>query len=307
MKLRIATRGSRLALWQADWVRQRLVRLGHDCELVVIETRGDVDLQPFAALEGQGFFTKAIQDAVLDGRADLAVHSHKDLPTAAVPGLSIAAVSERADPRDALLVADERYRPDMGPLPVARGAVIGTSATRRRAQLLASRPDLTVADLRGNVPLRVQKLRRGDYHAIVLAAAGLERLALPLDGLTLVTFETNQLMPAPAQGALAIECRDADKDVIAVLEELSDPVTSLAVAAERGLQTLFDSGCQLALGAHAQVLAETITLTAWFEGRLARSVGTDPAAVARRAYDQLAAPDAKRQGARSERRAPAAS
>ena len=271
--IRIATRRSDLALWQANWVRDQLETLGHTVDLVLIETKGDKtqsEDKPFAQLSGQGFFTKAVQDAVLDGRADMAVHSHKDLPSTPFAGLEVAAVTKRADPRDVLLVKRqergerEKGEKALGSLP--EKSVVGTSAVRRQKQLLSLRPDLNVKELRGNVPTRVQKLRDGHYDAIVLAAAGLERLGLDLSGLSVYPLAPSVMMPAPAQGVLALETRRDGYDIASILTELHDNETYKAVAAERGLMSMLQGGCQLALGAYATYEQGKVTLSAWYEG-----------------------------------------
>ena len=267
-RLRIATRASALARWQANWVGTELERLGHQVELVFIETQGDRELQPFAQLEGQGFFTKAVQEAVLNSRADIAVHSYKDLPSTQHPELTIAALPPRADVRDVLLTLPPHYSPENGVLPVARGASVGSSAARRRAQLLALRPDLQPLDLRGNVETRVGKLRDGRYDAILLAAAGLQRLELDLTDLQVTRLEPTTFLPAPAQGALALECRADREELRRVLAQLDHATTSRTVAAERGLMARLDGGCQLALGAYATTDGPRITLTAWYESRV---------------------------------------
>lgn len=309
--LRIATRGSELALWQANFVKASLERHGHVGELVLVETQGDRDGRPFGEMVGQGFFTKAVQDALLDGRADIAVHSHKDLPSAPTPGLEVAAVPGRADPRDVLLVRRDAYAPGgsansgrtrasasprTGPrdIPLPHGATVGTSAARRRQQLLAKRPDLAVEELRGNVPTRVETLRGGRYDAIVLAAAGIDRLALDLGDLEVVVLDPEVLVPAPAQGALALETRRDAYAVAAVLTDLHDPHAYRTVAAERGLMAMLHGGCQLALGAHAVLHDGGVRLRAWFEG--AACVVEHPTAegAAMLAYDALGRPSPAR-------------
>lgn len=267
MTVRIATRASALALWQARWVEDRLRGLGIDTRLVPIETDADRSTAPVAEL-GVGVFTKAIQDAVLTGRADVAVHSFKDLPSRGVPGLELAAVPPRAAPHDVLLVRGG-YDPEAGKLPLALGARVGTGSARRRAQLHHLRPDLEVAPLRGNVPTRVARLRAGDHDALVLAAAGLDRLELDLGGLHRVDLDVETIVPAPAQGALALEVRrgDALGDRLA---DLHDVRGYPPVAAERGLMGALDAGCQLALGAHARAVGGELELLAFFEGRTVR-------------------------------------
>ena len=289
--LRIATRKSELALWQANWVQRKLEALGASADLVLIETKGDrtqQDNRSFAQLSGQGFFTRAVQDAVLDGRADLAVHSHKDLPSAPVPGLEVAAVTRRADPRDVLLVRDGSE--GEGPLPLATGSVVGTSAVRRQRQLLALRPDLDVRELRGNVPTRVQKLRSGDYDAIVLAAAGLERLSLDLSDLRVTPLEPTVMMPAPAQGTLALETRRDAYEAASLLTELHDNETYKAVAAERGLMSMLQGGCQLALGAYASYEGGVVSLSAWYEGQTVKVQNPSSENAAMLAFEALGRP-----------------
>jgi hydroxymethylbilane synthase len=293
MHLRIATRKSALALWQAEWVAARLKRYGHSSELVLVDTIGDASQEaqtPFHQLPGQGFFTKAVQQALLDGRADVAVHSHKDLPSAPHEQLELAAVSERADPRDVLLVFAAAYAPQAGLLPVKRGAAVGTSAVRRQAQLRHHRPDLRLAELRGNVPTRVQKLQQGYCDAVVLAAAGLERLALPLDGLIKVPLEPRRFVPAPAQGTLALECRKGAYEVASVLTDLHDVRAHRAVAAERGLMSMLQGGCQLALGAYAELVDGEVRLTAYYEGCQVSVAHKDPEGAAMLAFDALGRP-----------------
>jgi hydroxymethylbilane synthase len=289
--IRIATRKSELALWQAEFVRSRLIALGHHAELVPVVTQGDVDSRPFSRLEGQGFFTKAVQEAVIDGRADLAVHSHKDLPSLAAPGLEVAAVPERADPRDVLLTSRPAYQPEADPLPLVAGARVGTSAARRRKQLAALRPDLELAELRGNVPTRVEKLRSGEYDAIVLAAAGLSRLRLDLDDVEVLPLEPEVLVPAPAQGALALEIRRDDFELAALLTDLHSVRHYRAISAERGLMAMLQGGCQLALGANATLDGEIVRLRAWYEGRSVLIEHPSPEGAAMLAFDALGRPD----------------
>ena len=289
--IRIATRKSELALWQAEFVRSRLSALGHQADLVPIVTQGDVDRRPFERMEGQGFFTKAVQDAVLAGDADLAVHSHKDLPSLSAVGLEIAAVPERADPRDVLLVNRAAFDERGSRLPLRTGVRVGTSAARRRKQLESLRPDVELADLRGNVPTRIQKLRNGDYGAIVLAAAGLNRLHVDLTGLEVRTLEPELVVPAPAQGALALEIRRSDFELAALLTELHSVRDYRAISAERGLMAMLQGGCQLALGAHAQLEGDIVRLRAWFEGQSVVVEHASPEGVAMLAFDALGRPD----------------
>jgi hydroxymethylbilane synthase len=290
-RVRIATRASALALWQARWVAARLEALGVAAELVEVTTQGDADDRPFAQIRGVGFFTKAVQDAVVDGRADVAVHSFKDLPSAPAPGLEVAAVPPRADPREVLLIRPEAFREDAPFVPLREGATIGTSAARRRAQLAWHRADLRSAELRGNVPTRIERLREGRYDAIVLAAAGLERLELTPEGLETVVLDPARFVPAPAQGALALEIRRGDDGLASLLTELHDVRGYPAVAAERGLMAMIQGGCQLALGAHAQAVPGGLRLHAWYEGRGVQVEHPSAEGAAMLAFDGLGRPD----------------
>ncbi len=263
--IRIATRSSELALWQARWVAARLQGLGHATELVEVLSDGDRSSAPIAEL-GVGVFVKAVQRAVLDGSADLAVHSFKDLPSRADDGLELAAVPLRASVHDVLLVHPRAYQADGDGFPLRLGAQVGTSAPRRAAQLQAMRPDLRPTALRGNVPSRVQQLQGGAMDAVVLAAAGLERLALDLTGLQRFDLAPTAFVPAPAQGALALEIRRGDP-IGALMTDLHDVDLHPAVAAERGLMAMLDAGCQLALGAHAWREAEGWVMVVWYQDR----------------------------------------
>ena len=246
--LRVATRGSALARWQAERV---LARLGQPGELVIVTTTGDrrADV-PIHQLGGRGVFTKEIQDAVLDGRADIAVHSAKDLPSVTPPGLVLACVPERADPRDALV-----GRP-LEALPT--GARVATGSVRRRAQLAHHRPDLTFAELRGNVPTRLA--RADDHDAVVIALAALERLDL-VDG-RVHPLDPTVVLPQVAQGALAAECRADDDDTRAALAAVEDTAARRAVDAERAFLAELGGGCDVPVGALAAAEDGTVTLTA---------------------------------------------
>jgi hydroxymethylbilane synthase len=250
--LRIATRQSDLALWQARSVQRLLESHGHTAsELVYIATRGDLDQgSPFNTLDGRGFFTKELENSLLEGRTDLAVHSLKDLPTTAVPGLHVEAVLSRADRRDVLLARREA-RDSRSPLPLRHGARLGTSSVRRRAQAALWAPDLQILELRGNVPTRVRKLREGQYDAILLAKAGLDRLELDLSDLDVTVLPLEAFLPAPGQAALAIEIRSGDLRTQAAVHALDDARVRLEIEAERGLLNRFAGGCNLPLGAYA--------------------------------------------------------
>lgn len=291
--IRIATRKSQLALWQANWVKERLGAIGYEASLVLIDTVGDqtqASNQAFAQISGQGFFTKAVQDALLCHKADVAVHSFKDLPSAPTPLLEIAAVTERADARDVLLIAPDHFDVSAQNLPLREGRTVGTSAVRRQKQLAYLRPDLVLQELRGNVPTRVEKLRQGQYDAIVLAAAGLERLQLDLSDLKLVYLEPELMMPAPAQGCLALECRRTDFELASVLTNLHDIPSYKAVAAERGLMAMLQGGCQLALGAYATWQNGQIRLQAWYETKMIEVLHPSSEGAAMLAFEALGRP-----------------
>lgn len=289
-RVRIATRGSELALHQARGVQAALEELGCSVELVRVETQGDRDLAPFASLQGQGFFTKAVQRALLERRADLAVHSHKDLPSAPAPGLEVAAVPARADARDVLVLRPEAYDEREAPLPVRAGASVGTSAARRRDQLGRLRPDLELREMRGNVPTRLRKLHDGASDALLLAAAGLDRLRPELAGLRLERLPIEVLVPAPAQGALALEIRRGDDELAALLTELHDLGAARTVAAERGLMAMLEGGCQLALGAHAELGQGTVRLRASYQGSAVQTEHPTAEGAAMLAFEALGRP-----------------
>lgn len=245
---RIGTRGSALARWQAEWVRGALAACGVVAELVVIRTRGDAEVdRPLHQLEGKGFFTKEIEDALLAGRIDVAVHSLKDLPTTLPPGLALAAVPRRADPAEALVT---RMPGAAGVAALPAGARIGTSSLRRVAQLRYLRADVEIVPLRGNVPTRVRKVQEGrdGLDAAVLAGAGLERLALSRH--IAARLDPLEVMPAPGQGALGLEVRADDARARAALAPLGDAASARQVAAERALLAALEGGCQAPVAAY---------------------------------------------------------
>jgi hydroxymethylbilane synthase len=256
--LRIGTRGSPLALWQARHVAARLeaAHPGLGVELVQIRTRGDQDREtPLTAIGGQGVFTKEIQRALLAGEVDVAVHSLKDLPTAGVPGLTLGAVPEREDITDALV--SPRHG-DVGALPP--GATVGTGSLRRRAQLLHVRPDLKVVHVRGNVETRLGKATSGELDAVILAAAGLRRLGL--DAHIAARLGPPDFLPAPGQGALGIECRLDDAPTRERLSALDDAATHRAVAVERAIMAELEAGCLIPLGCWARAEADGLAVDA---------------------------------------------
>lgn len=250
MKIRIGSRGSDLALWQAHFVKDELEKNGHEVEIKIIVTKGDkIQHLSFDKIEGKGFFTKEIEDALLNNEIDLAVHSHKDLETTQPGGLSIGAVSYRANPADVLLIRRESVS-EINVLEIKEAAVIGTSSARRQTQVRRLRPDVTLKELRGNVPTRVNKLREGQYDGIILAAAGLERLALDLSDLKVVELIPESFIPAPAQGVLGLQIREDDKDLKDALNCLHDESIAELIGVERTILKKMDGGCQLPLGVY---------------------------------------------------------
>ncbi len=244
--IRIGTRGSLLATTQAGTIRDALIANGHEAELVIVSTEGDRNQGPIADI-GVGVFTAALREAIVDGTVDMAVHSHKDLPTAADPRFHIAAIPAREDPRDALVARDGLV---LGELPA--GSVIGTSSLRRAAQLRALGLGLEIRPLRGNLDTRLNRVSSGDLDGVVVARAGLARVGR-LDVVT-EALEPVQMLPAPAQGALAVECRADDTELAAVLAELDDADTRAAVTAERVLLAELEAGCSAPVGAIAEVV-----------------------------------------------------
>ncbi|MBS1519401.1 MAG: hydroxymethylbilane synthase [Bacteroidetes bacterium] len=251
-KLIIGTRGSELALWQANFVKDRLAEHNVAAELKIIKTQGDRILNlSFDKLEGKGFFTKELEEELLAGTIDLAVHSHKDLPTENPPGLIIAAVSEREDPSELLLILKDCVDVHQK-MSLKYGAIVGTSSNRRKAQLLAYRPDLEIEDLRGNVPTRIGKLRDEKYDAIMLAKAGVTRLNIDLSEFHVEELTPVELIPAPAQGVLAIQIRENDTDLYNALQILHHPDVAEQLAVERTVLKLFGGGCHLPLGCYCR-------------------------------------------------------
>ncbi len=247
----IGSRGSDLALWQAHFVQQQLREIGVSSSIEIIKTKGDaIQYLSFDKIEGKGFFTKEIEDALLARTIDLAVHSHKDLETNSPAGLTIAAVSERADARELLLIHPDAVD-SSEPWQFKKEARIGTSSARRKAQLLHARPDAVATDIRGNVPTRVQKLRNGEFDAILLAKAGVDRLQLDLSDLHVLPLEVNELVPAPAQGVLAMQTRSDDAELISVLKSLNAHTVQRNIYIERRVLNRLQGGCQLPLGVHA--------------------------------------------------------
>lgn len=257
-RLVIATRRSRLALWQAEHIKQRLeaAHAGLSVELLPLSTRGDELLNTrLDEAGGKGLFVKELEAAMAQGRADLAVHSIKDVPADLPAGFQLAAITQREDPRDALV--SNQYK---GLREMPGGAVIGTSSLRREAQIAALNPGLQVRMLRGNVETRLAKLDRGEYAAIILAVAGLARLGL--EHRIAARLEVDDLLPAPGQGALGIECLTARTDVAGMLECLADRATAACVRAERAVSRALGGNCTIPLGAYAQAAGERLQLRA---------------------------------------------
>jgi hydroxymethylbilane synthase len=246
--LRMGSRGSALALWQARHVSEGLREMhGVDTEIVVIKTSGDVFAQTaIEQIGGKGVFIKEIEDALLDRRVDLAVHSMKDVPTEIPEGLEFPAITKRQEARDCLLAREADSFTGL-----RRGAVVGTSSLRRQAQLRHQRPDIEVRELRGNVDTRVRKMEQGQYDAIVLAKAGLDRLGLT--GKVTEIFATEMMLPAVGQGAMGIEARAEDRELLECLARLDDAETRAGVTAERALLAKLEGGCQMPLGAWGRV------------------------------------------------------
>jgi hydroxymethylbilane synthase len=255
-KLVIATRESRLALWQAEHVQALLAARGHQVELLGMTTRGDQILdRSLSKVGGKGLFVKELEVALEEGRADLAVHSLKDVPMDLPEGFTLACVMEREDPRDAFVSNRFERFTDL-----PQGAVVGTSSLRRVVLLLARRPDLKIEPLRGNLDTRLRKLDEGQFDAIVLAAAGLKRLGLAAR--VRHEFEPADMLPAAGQGALGIEVRSERRDVIDALAPLAHQTTWLCVAAERAVSRAMGGSCSMPLAAHAHLDGEYLQLAA---------------------------------------------
>ncbi len=294
MKIVIGSRGSKLALWQSEWVKARLEALdpGVEVRIDIIKTMGDVRTDvPLSTIGGQGAFTKELEVALLDRRVDVAVHSLKDLPTVTPEGLSITATPEREDPRDALVLRAGSAARANSLKRLAEGAVVGTSSLRRIAQLKHLRPDVQIKDLRGNVDTRLRKLDEGEYDALILASAGLRRLGFGERISAAIAQE--EMLSAVGQGSLGVETRSDDAETNALVVRLDDPRTRAAVLAERALLRSLGGGCQVPIAAHATVEGGRLKLdglVATLDGTqvLRDSLGGD-AADAARVGEKLAA------------------
>lgn len=265
----IGSRGSKLALWQAEHARERLRSLNPqlDVDIEIIKTTGDVKNDPLSLIGGKGVFTKELEDALLDGRIDIAVHSLKDLPTILPDRLTIAAICEREDARDALVLRTGSEGGSVQDL--SAGAVVGTSSQRRLAQLKALRSDVTVRDLRGNVDTRIRKLDEGQYDAVILASAGLVRLGL--QARISARIAISEMLPAVGQGAIAIETRSDNEFALRNVSRLDHRETRLACLAERAFLRSLGGGCQFPIAAHAVIADGQMKL----DGLVARPDGSE--------------------------------
>lgn len=252
----IGSRGSDLALWQAHFVKSELERLGCSVELNIIKTKGDkIQNLSFDKLEGKGFFTKEIEDALLTKEIDLAVHSHKDMETNPPEGLIISSVSDRANPADILLI-NKNSIDNSQKWGLKKGAIVGTSSARRKSQMLKYRSDVVINDLRGNVPTRINKLRQGDYNAILLAKAGVDRLEIDLSEFVEIVLNPAEFVPAPAQGVLGLQIRESDQELNDILQKMNFPDVQKRINLERNVLNLLDGGCQLPLGVYCNEMNE---------------------------------------------------
>lgn len=257
-KIIVGSRRSKLALWQTNWFIDQMKQSGapFEFEIKEIVTKGDRILDvTLSKVGGKGLFVKEIEQALYDKEIDFAVHSMKDMPSAMPPGLVIGCVPARVDERDAFISNDHVKLADL-----PKGAVVGTSSLRRSAQILLQRPDLEIKWIRGNVDTRLEKLRAGEYDAIILAAAGLKRLGWS-DNTVTEYLEADVCIPAVGQGALAIECREDDQELLDALGKLTDDTTWKAVEAERAFLHAMDGGCQVPIAGHATVDGDTVTMT----------------------------------------------
>ena len=258
----IGSRGSDLALWQANYIKDLLEKEGHEVRIQIIKTQGDIIQHlSFEKMEGKGFFTKELETALRENQVDLAVHSFKDLETNQPEDLTISAILNRANPADIMLIRKD-FADVNETWNLKKGSKVGTSSSRRKMQIKFNRPDVEIDDIRGNVPTRVQKLRDGMFDAIVLAKAGLDRLNLDISDLESYEFDPREFIPAPAQGALACQIRADDKRVADILKAIHNPKVAELVSVERKVLNLFEGGCQLPLGAFCEETDNGIELRA---------------------------------------------
>ncbi|MFC1475253.1 hydroxymethylbilane synthase [Candidatus Zixiibacteriota bacterium] len=293
----IGSRGSDLALYQANFIKDILTdELNCQVEIKIIVTSGDkIDNLSFDKMEGKGFFTKEIEDELLAGNIDVAVHSLKDLMTTQPEGLKLGAVGYRVDRREYLLINPEAYQ-EGSVISIKDTKIIGTSSPRRKCQIANHNPSLEIKDLRGNVPTRIRKLREGQYDAIVIAVAGVERLELDLSGLKAVKLDAEQFLPAPAQGILGLQIRDNDERVENIIQLMNDKKAANEASLERGLLGKFDLGCSLPLGVYSEVTDDKFILKAilgvydnnqWIGLKKTEVTGTDPKTMVEKAFTEL--------------------
>ncbi len=252
MNVRIGTRGSKLALWQAEHLQTKLSQNGIESTLLIIKTKGDqIQHLGFDKIEGKGFFTKEIEDALLAEEIDVAVHSMKDLPTLMDDKLTIGGLSERADPSDILIIGKHAYDPESR-MKIKKGSTIGTSSIRRKVQLVHFDESLNPVDIRGNVPTRIKKIDEGIIDAVILASAGIDRLEIDLSNYVTLRYNPTEFIPAPAQGVNAYQCRSNDTSMKRILRSIHQSEVSKCTNIERTILRLLDGGCQLPLGAFVQ-------------------------------------------------------
>lgn len=248
----IGTRGSDLALWQANQLKSALEELGQLVELKIIKTKGDkIQNLGFDKMEGKGFFTKEIEDALLSKETDLAVHSLKDLSTDSPEGLIVCGLSEREDPTDLLIIHARSFDKERM-LNLKENAILGTSSIRRKVQINSIIPGIEIRDLRGNVPTRIDKLRQGHFDAIIIASAGVKRLALNLSEFQTVRFNPREFIPAPGQGVVAYQCREDDKELRNIVNSIHNRQVNETVRVERKVLKLIGGGCQIPLGVYCE-------------------------------------------------------
>ncbi len=263
MKIKIGTRKSKLALWQANYIKEKLQEKGHTVELVLITTSGDKILDvPLAKIGGKGLFVKEIEEALLRREIDMAVHSLKDVPMVLPEGLTLGAITERENPFDVLISKDNLTLENL-----PEGAKVGTSSLRRTVQIKRKRPDLKVESLRGNVDTRIRKLQDGLYDAIVLAYAGVKRMGFE----SMITQVLEDFIPAVGQGSLAIEVREGDRDILDIVSFLDHEESRVSALCERAFLRKLEGGCQVPIGCFAKVYDETVTLKAFIsdlEGKI---------------------------------------
>lgn len=296
-KIIIGSRGSDLALYQANFIKDILEnKLNCEVEIKIVVTSGDrIDNLSFDKMEGKGFFTKEIEVELLNTNIDLAVHSLKDLMTTQPDGLKLGAVGFRVDRRELLLIKKEAHTGE-GLIPVKKGGIIGTSSPRRKCQIVYNNRHLEIKDLRGNVPTRIRKLREGQYDSIIIATAGVDRLELDISDLVAIRLDPENFLPAPAQGILGLQIRSDDSRVEQILNKINDENDKKAADLERGLLAKYDTGCSLPLGIFSEVDGESYRIKAvlgasddngWAGLRMIDLKGDNIKELVDRAYEQL--------------------